>query len=57
LIEVTHSRYVSATIRLDSETATLIDQYAAFVHGSADALRRERDLVRIRNATVITRVK
>src|SRR6185312_12294779 len=27
---------VSATIRLDSETATLIDHYAAFVHGSAD---------------------
>ena len=26
LIEVTQSRYVSATIRLDSETATLIDQ-------------------------------
>jgi hypothetical protein len=36
LIEVTQSRYVSATIRLDSATATLIDQYAAFVHGSAD---------------------
>jgi hypothetical protein len=36
LIEVTQSRCVSATIRLDSETATLIDQYAAFVHGSAD---------------------
>ena len=36
LIEVTQSRYVSATIRLDSDTATLIDQYAAFVHGSAD---------------------
>ena len=36
LIEVTQSRYVSATIRLDSETAGLIDQYAAFVRGSAD---------------------
>jgi len=36
LIEVTQSRFVSATIRLDSGTATLIDQYAAFVHGSAD---------------------
>jgi hypothetical protein len=36
LIEVTKGRYVSATIRLDSETANLIDQYAAFVHGSAD---------------------
>ena len=36
LIEVTQSRYVSATIRLDSATASLVDQYAAFVHGSAD---------------------
>jgi hypothetical protein len=36
LIEVTQNRYVSATIRLESETASLIDQYAAFVRGSAD---------------------
>lgn len=36
LIEVTRSQYVTATIRLDSATATLIDRYAAFVHGSAD---------------------
>jgi hypothetical protein len=36
LIEVTQSRYVSATIRLELATASLIDQYAAFVHGSAD---------------------
>ena len=36
LIEVTQSRFVSATIRLESATASLIDHYAAFVHGSAD---------------------
>jgi hypothetical protein len=36
LIEVTQSRYVTATIRLESATANLIDQYAAFVHRSAD---------------------
>jgi hypothetical protein len=36
LIEVARSRYVSATIRLKSATASLIDQYAAFIHGSAD---------------------
>jgi len=36
LIEVTQSRYVSATIRLELATANLVDQYAAFVHGSAD---------------------
>src|SRR4051794_11396672 len=36
LIEVTQSQYVSATIRLKSATANLVDRYAAFVHGSAD---------------------
>jgi hypothetical protein len=36
LIEVTQSQYVNATIRLDSATANLVNQYAAFVHGSAD---------------------
>jgi len=36
LIEVTQSRYVTTTIRLESATANLIDQYAAFVQGSAD---------------------
>ena len=36
LIEINQSHQVSATIRLDSATATLIDQYATFVHASAD---------------------
>ena len=36
LIEVTQSRCVSATIRLESATASLVDHYASFVHGSAD---------------------
>ncbi len=36
LIEVTQSQYVRATIRLESATANLVDQYAAFVQGSAD---------------------
>jgi len=36
LIEVTQSQCVSATIRLESSTAKLVDQYTAFVHGSAD---------------------
>ena len=36
LIEINQSRQVSATIRLDSATATLIDQYATFIHASAD---------------------
>jgi hypothetical protein len=36
LIEVNQSRYISATVRLDSATATLIDHYATFVHGTAD---------------------
>ena len=36
LIQINQSRQVSATIRLASETATLIDQYATFVHAPAD---------------------
>jgi hypothetical protein len=36
LIEINQSRLVSATIRLESATATLIDQYATFIHAPAD---------------------
>lgn len=36
LIEINQSRQVSASIRLDAATATMIDQYAAFIHASAD---------------------
>ena len=36
LIEVTQIRYVNATIRLDETTAAQVDQYAAFIHASAD---------------------
>ena len=36
LIEVTQIRYVNATVRLDETTATQVDQYAAFIHASAD---------------------
>jgi len=30
------SRYISASVRLDETTAEQVDQYAAFVHASAD---------------------
>jgi hypothetical protein len=36
LIEINQSRPVSATIRLELATATLIDQYATFLHAPAD---------------------
>src|SRR5271167_4845551 len=36
LLEINLSRYVSASIRLDEVTAEQVDQYAAFVHASAD---------------------
>jgi hypothetical protein len=36
LIEINQSHHVSASIRLDAVTATMIDQYAAFIHASAD---------------------
>jgi hypothetical protein len=36
LLEVAQIRHVSASIRLTDSTATQIDQYAAFIHASAD---------------------
>ncbi len=36
LLEVNPSRHVSASIRLEETTAIQIDQYAAFIHASAD---------------------
>jgi len=36
LIEVDQIRHVSASIRLDEVTAAQVDQYAAFIHASAD---------------------
>jgi hypothetical protein len=36
LLEIIQARQVSATIRVDEATAEQIDQYAAFLHASAD---------------------
>src|SRR5580692_3849372 len=36
LLEINRSRHICASVRLDEVTATLIDQYAAFIHASAD---------------------
>ena len=36
LLEIVQTHQVSATIRLDQTTAEQIDQYAAFLHASAD---------------------
>src|ERR1035441_1108917 len=36
LLEITQSRQISASIRLEEATATQVDQYAAFAHASAD---------------------
>jgi hypothetical protein len=36
LLEIVQTHQVSATIRLDQTTAEQIDQYAAFLHVSAD---------------------
>jgi hypothetical protein len=36
LLEVTQSRQIRASIRLEEKTASLVDQYAAFIHASAD---------------------
>ena len=36
LLEINQIRYINASVRLDESTATLVDQYAAFIHASAD---------------------
>jgi hypothetical protein len=36
LLEVIQTRQISASVRLDEATATQVDQYAAFIHASAD---------------------
>jgi hypothetical protein len=36
LLEVVQTRYLSASIRLTDSTAMQLDQYAAFIHASAD---------------------
>src|ERR1700730_7511334 len=36
LLEINKSRHICASIRLDEVTATQVDQYAAFIHASAD---------------------
>ena len=36
LLEITQSRQISASVRLDEATANQVDQYAAFIRASAD---------------------
>ncbi len=36
LLEINQIRYINASVRPDESTATLVDQYAAFIHASAD---------------------
>jgi hypothetical protein len=36
LLEVVHTRQISASIRLSDTTATQVDQYAAFIRACAD---------------------
>ena len=36
LLEVVQTRQISASVRLDEATAIQVDQYAAFIHASAD---------------------
>ena len=36
LLEINQTHYISASLRLDEATAEQVDQYAAFVHASAD---------------------
>lgn len=41
LLEVVQTRYVSASVRLTDTTAMQVDQYAAFIHASADEVMEQ----------------
>jgi hypothetical protein len=41
LLEVTQIHYVSASIRLTDATALQLDQYAAFIHATADEVMEQ----------------
>jgi len=41
LLEVTQKRRVSASIRLTDTTALQVDQYAAFIHATADEVMEQ----------------
>ena len=41
LLEVVQTRYVSASIRLTDTTALQLDQYAAFIHATADEVMEQ----------------
>src|SRR5580658_2008874 len=36
LLEINQTRHICASVRLDEVTATQVDQYATFIHASAD---------------------
>jgi hypothetical protein len=36
LLEINQNRHICASVRLDEVTAAKVDQYAAFIHASAD---------------------
>jgi predicted transcriptional regulator len=41
LLEVVQTRYLSASIRLTDTTAMQVDQYAAFIHATADEVAEQ----------------
>jgi hypothetical protein len=41
LLEVVQTRHISASIRLTEATALLVDQYAAFIHATADEVMEQ----------------
>ena len=48
LLEIIQTRHITASIRLDEPTAALIDQYAAFLHASADEVVDKALVLRLR---------
>ena len=56
LLEIVQTHYVSASIRLEESTATQVDQYAAFLHATADEVDRQASYIRLRQGPRISGV-
>jgi hypothetical protein len=66
LLEINQIRYISAVVRLDETTAEQVDQYAAFVHASADdvvdkalnyVFSKDRDLPQAKQVASTLRIR
>jgi len=52
LLEINQSRHICASVRLNEVTATQVDQYATFIHASADDVWTRRSTMFSRRTAI-----